>query len=274
MFDAMFSLNDRRMPLVILLIVDGNGESQIVGLFLAISEIADILNALLAHFKDDNPKHNEIDVILTDKGHANLNAVSAQFPNAAHHLCVFHVAQAFEREITTIKRQITIKQRNTCLSILNKMMYCQSQNQYNLLYNELLDTRCAQVIEYFNNNWHNITEQWVRFHITKHMMFGNATTNRVESLNQKLKAVIEKYSSLPRFFNNMMNSVGAIWVEKDIRAAEDVMRKPVNTANHEAHDHKYAKILTQFAFNKYFAETGDYGTVQFMNIFPKMGVTG
>lgn len=56
LFDATFSLNDHRMSLIILLIVDGNGESQIVGLFLAISENAEILNTLLAHFKDENPK--------------------------------------------------------------------------------------------------------------------------------------------------------------------------------------------------------------------------
>lgn len=33
MFGGTYSLNDRRMPLIILLVVDGNGDSQIAGLF-------------------------------------------------------------------------------------------------------------------------------------------------------------------------------------------------------------------------------------------------
>lgn len=35
MFDGTYSLNDRRMVLIILLVIDGNAESQIAGLFLA-----------------------------------------------------------------------------------------------------------------------------------------------------------------------------------------------------------------------------------------------
>lgn len=148
LFDATFSLNDRRMPLIILLVVDGNGESQIVGLFLAKSENGDILNTLLTHFKNENPNHINTEVILTDKGHANLNVVERQFPNVAHHLCIFHVAQTFEREVTTLKREITPTERSCCLKILNNMIYCKSQAEYDALYAQLLNTRCVKVIDF------------------------------------------------------------------------------------------------------------------------------
>lgn len=59
--------------------------------------------------------------------------------------------------------------------------------------------RISGVLDYFDDNWGNITNQWVRYHLTRHYMYGNSTNNRTESLNQKFKAIIAKYSALPTF---------------------------------------------------------------------------
>lgn len=142
MFDGTFSLNDRRMPLIILLIVDRNGESKIVGLFLAKSENINAFNFLFEHFKLENPEWERTEVILTDKGAANLSVVANQFPNAAHHLCIFHVGQTFNREITTQKRKITVQEREICLYILNQMIYARSEERYKELYELLENTEC------------------------------------------------------------------------------------------------------------------------------------
>lgn len=115
MFDRTFSLNDRRMPLILSLIVDGNGDSKIVGLFLSKSENINAFNFLFEHFKLENLEWIRTEVILTDKGAANLNVFGNHFPDAAHHLCIFHVGQTFIREITTKKRKITEIERKTCL---------------------------------------------------------------------------------------------------------------------------------------------------------------
>lgn len=58
------------------------------------------------------------------------------------------------------------------------------------------------VLEYFDENRGNITDQWVQYRLTKHHMYGNDTSNQTESINQKIKAIIAKYSSLPIFFVN------------------------------------------------------------------------
>lgn len=142
MFDGTFSLNDRRMPLILLLIVDGNGESKIVGVFLAKSENVMAFDFLFEHFKAANSDHDKIEVILTDKGATNLNVVANHFPGVAHHLCVFHVSQIFEREITTQKRNITQEEREKCLYILNEMIYARSEQRYNELYEMLENTEC------------------------------------------------------------------------------------------------------------------------------------
>lgn len=142
MFDGTFNLNDRRMPLVILIVIDGEGESQIAGFFIVKSENSVDLNNLFDHFIQENPEHAKTEVVLTDKHVAYHNVISNHFPNAVHHLCIFHVSQIFTREITTIKRNINGEQRKTCLDILNKMIYARSMDRYNELYRRLLDTQC------------------------------------------------------------------------------------------------------------------------------------
>lgn len=91
LFDATYRLNNRRMSLVILLAIDGNGESQIVGLFLVISENLNILTTMFQQFKRENGEWDKIEVILTDKAMVNLAVVEKEIPNAAHQLCIFHV---------------------------------------------------------------------------------------------------------------------------------------------------------------------------------------
>lgn len=101
MFDGTYKLNNRRMPLVILLVIDGNGESQIAGLFIVRSENEQTFRYLFEEFKKENEKHDKIEIIMSDKSFANRNAFRAAFPNAKHQLCIFHVLQIFNREVTT-----------------------------------------------------------------------------------------------------------------------------------------------------------------------------
>lgn len=128
------------------------------------------------------------------------------------------------------------------------------------------------MIDYFDQNWGQIVDQWVLFHTSKYKMFGTRTNNRIESLNQKLKAVITKYSSLHTFFNELMACISSIRIEHDIKAAELLMKKPIAIVNYSAHDRKYSGLLTEFAFEKYFDETTGYGQVQFNDIDDRMAV--
>lgn len=294
MFDATYSLNDRRMPLVIILVVDGNGESQIAGLMLIKSENVEIMDNLFEQFKNENPNHQSTEVIITDKHCTNLIVVANQFPQAAHHICVFHIEQIFNREITTKKRSITTDERKHCLAILTKMIYANNQTVFDGLYNDLLASQCQRkqkfviyfpcfisfvftklgVIDYFDENWLPITEQWVKFHVTRHRIFGNRTNNRLESLNQKLKAIIAKYSAMPTFFKLLLACIGSMTIEKDIHASEELMRKQSDRTTWEPFDIKYSDLLTNFAFDEYMGEKLKCDQVQFADIDNRMGVSG
>ena len=53
--DTTYKLNDLRMPLYVLMAIDGNGESEIVCLWIVQSEDRSTLTSLFVEFK----KHNE-----------------------------------------------------------------------------------------------------------------------------------------------------------------------------------------------------------------------
>lgn len=142
LFDATYKLNDRRMPLAIMMIIDNNGESQIVGLFILKSENAQNLIQLFEYFKAENPNHDKIEIIMSDKCQAMANAFGAAFPQANHHLCIFHVAQIFQREMTTRKRNVTAGQRDEILRYTKAMTYSNTEGEYMEQYNKLVALNC------------------------------------------------------------------------------------------------------------------------------------
>lgn len=104
--DATYGLNNRRMPVFLLVIMDGNGESQIVGFFITKSENYEIMVKLFAKFREQNPKHTDMKLVVTDKNFAERKACADVFPGIQMQLCIFHVMQNLNREITTQKRSI------------------------------------------------------------------------------------------------------------------------------------------------------------------------
>ena len=88
------------------------------------------------------------------------------------------------------------------LEIIQKMAYAKSATEYAELHQDLHGANLKSVTEYFNNNWHPIKEQWVDGLKNDNVTFQNRTNNRLECINQKLKSVITKYSSLPQFFHS------------------------------------------------------------------------
>lgn len=266
LFDGTYKLNNRRIPLVIMLIVDGNGESQIAGLCLVRSENVRTFRQMFEIFKDENDKYVSIEVIMSDKSFANRNAFKASFPHAEHQLCVFHVLQIFNREITTKKRNIGTDEKNQALRIMQRMVYAQSEIEYTEHYRKLRALDCEQVTEYFDNNWHNIQEQWVGYHVNRHLNFENRTNNRLESLNQKIKAVVSKYANLATFFEDLITCITSFNIERDHVAADSVLRQTLTTITSSEYDKKYAKLLTKYAYDKYKLQSMKMSQVNFTKI--------
>lgn len=75
------------------------------------------------------------------------------------------------------------------LNLLNNMCDSYSEEINDKIYEEFSTyaQNDAKVLNYFNENWHSIREDWTTYGINKVVNFGNLTTNRIESNHSKLK---------------------------------------------------------------------------------------
>ena len=80
--DATYKLNELRMPLYLMLVVDGNGQSEIVMVFITAVETEIAINNLVQSFKVNNPQWKETKVIMTDKDLNSWAVFRQEFPTA------------------------------------------------------------------------------------------------------------------------------------------------------------------------------------------------
>ena len=95
--DATHKLNEFRMPLYIFLVEDGNGESDVVGMFLAAKEDASTIEKMIKLFKKYNANWTKISTIMSDKDFNERKVFEKEIPDANLLICLFHVARSFRR---------------------------------------------------------------------------------------------------------------------------------------------------------------------------------
>lgn len=247
--DATYKLNDLRLPLYVMLVVDGNGESEIVGLMLAADEQQDTVRQMMIFFKELNPQWNKVNCIMADKDMTERQIMKEELPQASLLICLFHTMRTFRREVTTEKMGISNDERLQVLEILQSMAYSKNEAAYQVQYELLLSTRLNPVIEYFNDNWHPIRDEWVEGQKNRHSNFLNSTNNRLESINQKLKAVVSRHSSLLEFNKQLQCCLSSLKVERDHRAASIFHKRPVYFDNLKEDELHYFNTCTPFAFH-------------------------
>ena len=67
LFDATYKLNEFRMPLYLMLVIDGNGHSKIVSMFLTSTETKTAMTDMIEAFKSADQSWSKIGVVITDK---------------------------------------------------------------------------------------------------------------------------------------------------------------------------------------------------------------
>ena len=247
--DATYKLNELRMPVYVLLAEDGNGESQIVAVWLITSEDAANIRAMTEIFKRYNEEWCKTVTIMADKDFTERNVFHQQFPQANLLICLFHVLKTFRREITSEKVGITSAERYMVLEIVQRMVYSTNEEMYMKYYEELKETKLTKVIEYFNSNWHEIREQWVNGLKDDSLTYQNRTNNRVESINQKLKSVISTFSRLPQFCAELVGVLSVLQTERNHRAISLFQKVSVKLFASDSAEHHYMGILTPYALS-------------------------
>lgn len=245
MIDATYKLNDLRMPLFLLLVVDGNGQSEIVALWIAADEERDTIKQMLQSFKTHNENHAKVTCVMADKDLTERAVIASELANAHLLICLFHTMRSFKREISCDKLGITSGQRNLALELMQKLAYSASEEAYARNYKELLDTKIKPVISYYNDNWHSIRDQWVEGLKNNFFNMLNRTNNRLESLNQKIKSVVSRNSSLTTFWSELMQCLTTLETERDQKAVRVQLKTPIGV---EVAIKEFSESLTPFAF--------------------------
>ena len=132
LIDATYKLNDLNMPLYVLVIVDGNDESEIVCLWLTQFEDKETITELVQEFKKHNSKWSSTECIMSDKDMTERQVLSEQFPQTKLLICLFHTLRSMRREVSAEKLGISQGERSMCL--------------------EILLNSPQKVVEYFENN--------------------------------------------------------------------------------------------------------------------------
>lgn len=245
--DATYKLNDLQMPLYVLMVVDGNGESEVVCLWLTQFEDKETITELVQGFKKHNSCWSSILCIMSDKDMIERSVFREQIPQSKLLICLFHTLRTMRREVSCEKLGISQGERSMCLEILSKMVYARSEEEYSKLYDDLKNAP-QRVVEYFDDNWHAIRQEWVEGLKNACCNFMNRTNNRVESINQKLKSVISRYSGVTQFFHDLMKCLTTLKVERDHRALEVTMKRRVSTYSTDSAYHQYMSLLTPYSF--------------------------
>lgn len=181
------------MPLYFIRSIDGNGQSEIVAIFLLTEEEESILTSAVEIFKRHNQSWSDINVILTDKDMVGEMCSERQYP-----MQNFSYVRSFKREITPEKLGITQGEKLQSLEPLQNMAYSKSDEAYDRLYEQFCSEVSPAVITYYNRNWHPIKNQWVDG-LKEGVNLGTRTNNRIESINHKVKSVLRHHSALPEF---------------------------------------------------------------------------
>ena len=149
MVDATYKLNDLRMPVFLQLVQDGNGESEIISVFVMANEDADTITALLQIFKQHNPAWIKTQTVISDKDFIERSVYATVFPQIKLQLCLFHVLRSFNRELAIEKMNIRLEDKTICLEILEQLTYSKSEDEYEEHLQCLKDTNIRTVVEYF-----------------------------------------------------------------------------------------------------------------------------
>ena len=80
-----------------MIVVDSNGQSEIVGAFLTAIETQEAITKMVPVFKSHNPNWSQTNVIISDKDFTERAVFQKVFPTASLIICIFHTLRSLKR---------------------------------------------------------------------------------------------------------------------------------------------------------------------------------
>ena len=130
LIDATYKLTELRMPVYLMMVVDGNGHSEIVCVFVTVLETEQSMTKMIQVFKVHNPAWVSSKVFVSDKDCGERAVFAKELPYISLQLCLFHVLRTFRREITCDKMAIRPGERDRALEIISLFACSRSESEH------------------------------------------------------------------------------------------------------------------------------------------------
>ena len=177
--------NERLEDAIVIIVENGNGQSEIVGIWVVANETEETINSMVEIFKEQNPKWTNTKTVMTDKDFIEHDkdfieqkcSEISQTPNCEYAYSMFF----FLREVTAEKMRINKKQRDALLETIQKIAYSRSLTEYETHKQTLLNQNVPAFDSYFIRSWEPIKEEWV-IGLSESTTLGNNTNNRVKKI--------------------------------------------------------------------------------------------
>jgi zinc finger SWIM domain-containing protein 3 len=226
MVDATYKLKDLAMTLYLLMVVDGNGENEIVGTFLAADESRETVKQMIQMFKAHNSAHDKVQAIFTDRDLVERQVLHEELSQAPLLVRPLHVLQTFRRDVTCERMSITPPQRDTCLEILQHIVHSQSREEYNEKCKLLEQAGIQTVVDYYKNVWEEIRQEFVECFSGMNLPFGSRPDSKPDSINEKVKRVCSRRNStLVDFYSELLIVLHDLRTERDDRMIHSLLQK-------------------------------------------------
>ena len=192
LMDSTYRTNRFNMPLLLISSIDPFGQSYIVACCLLRDETAMSYNIALSSLKQlFEPRESNVETIMTDQDQSLITAIDAQFPNALHQLCRWHLEMNVKKNFAS-KPELCSK--------FTKFMRCEDELIAEQMYADMTNNASSEEAAYLERLYrlrHKYVEVWV----SGHRNLGARSTQRAESMNNRFKQHLETNGPLVDLFH-------------------------------------------------------------------------
>ncbi|XP_052128681.1 uncharacterized protein LOC127750611 isoform X2 [Frankliniella occidentalis] len=199
LLDHSHKVNKNRMPVCVLMVMDGEGNGRAAGYAFVANEqlvtVADVLSSFRQSIGEDVAMG--VKTIVIDKDPSEIGAIQEVFPDVHIQLCIFHVGR-------TLKEKSS-KETTEVKEIVDELKYVRTDARFKALCSQLEKAASVDFYEYMKENWLDCPQAW-SFRDKQHSInLGNTTTNRVENHNSKIKMILNSKSTLADAVEGLLN---------------------------------------------------------------------
>ncbi|CAF1023307.1 unnamed protein product [Brachionus calyciflorus] len=200
--DTTFNLNLEKFDLLTMLAQDSNLKGVPIAYCFIRSETNENLNWIYSTFS----KYNDIiknKVIMVDKDLSNIDILERVFICSRILLCTFHALKYIKTKINAEK--VEMKKKEKIMGIFRKILYSETEASADKYTIKLKNNTSDEFNKYFEKNWLNCKQMWMKFYRSNLSNFDTDTNNHIESFHALVKKRLSRTKHLSESIESLIH---------------------------------------------------------------------